>query len=126
MAAGNFNEVQDLLSDGSVDTKGPLDNDSELLEMCVWVVQRTGEGERGADGNDAGATDMFEFDVLPGPPREWHLPAKPVKGSKSLTEGPAVGMAIAMFRVADSNGSSTDRVQFWSQTIELRRAAPSS
>jgi hypothetical protein len=127
VAAGNFNEVQELLSDGSVDTKGPLDDNSELLEICVWVVQRTGEDKSGAgDANDAAATDMTEFEVLPGPPKEWHLPAKLIEGSKSLTEGPAVGMAIAMFKVADTKGPSTCRVQFWSQTIELRRAATSS
>ena len=126
MAAGNFNDVQDLLPDGSVDTKGPLDDNAEILEFCVWVVQRTGKGESGADdANDAAATEMTEFEVLPGPPREWHLPAVPITGSKSLAEGPAVGMAIAMFKNTDTTGVSTNRVQLWSQTIELRRPASS-
>jgi hypothetical protein len=124
VAAGNFNDVQDLLSDGSVDTKGPLDDNAELIEFCVWIVQRTGKDESGADdANDAAATDMTEFEVLPGPPREWHLPAKPIEGSKSLIEGPAVGMAIAMFKVTNTKGVTTNRVQLWSQSIELRRSA---
>lgn len=122
MAAGNFNEVQELLSDGSVDTKGPLDDNAEIVEFCVWVVQRTGKRKSGADANDAGATDMTKFEVLAGPPREWHLPAKPIAKSKSLTEGPAFGMAIAMFKVTDTKGVSTNRVQLWSQSMELRRS----
>jgi hypothetical protein len=125
---GNFNDRQELKYNAHgklvVNAKGPLTPKADLKEICIWVFQR-----RPGEANDVAATEMtttlkdrdmeFHQDPLGGQSREWNLQAGRIDdgSTEDLQAGPAVAMAIALFKIDDTTGQL--KVQQWAQSVDL-------
>jgi hypothetical protein len=131
---GNFDDELKLYIDDKGDvavrTEGPLGNNSDLREICVWVFQR-----KPGELNDVAATEMsttlaadereefFATPTLGIEGRRWKLPSHKLddETSAQLGAGPAVAMAIGFFR---NHENGQFKVLQWAQSVVL--AGPSS
>jgi hypothetical protein len=116
---GNFEDKLQLVKDPDtgdihVEAKGPVDGD--VVELCVWIIQRQGE-------SDAAATQIttypgrgklkIEKDPVTNK-KTWELRA--LKAStRPLKPGFATAMAIALF--LEENGE--EQAYQWAQSVEL-------
>ena len=117
MPAGNFDPVLPIDASGAVSPAGPLVlDDAEVMEkLYAWVFQLNGDGTGAACVAWQDKDDLSQF-------REaWTTRSDPVIEGR-FRPGPAIGLAVAISRVADSPSSpalGTTKVYWWSETIYL-------
>jgi hypothetical protein len=126
---GNFDDELTLLDEGGVrvvKAKGPLEANTDLKEICVWIIQQQ------ENGGDVAFTEMtttmknrddFGQDLPVGrpEPREWRLTVGKIDTPQpgDLVAGrPAVAMAIAL--MADGAGADAPlKTLQWAQSVRL-------
>jgi hypothetical protein len=141
MPAGNFDDRLTLLDSGKkIKAEGPIDTDKhDVLEMCVWVVQRAplgGDVVANSMGEPAlsGVATQDAMSSMPagdgdmGRPivkdNRWRFDLPLEHGSNGVTfvHGPAQAVAIVVIRekVNDKGKKPGDQgVLLWSQSVVL-------
>jgi hypothetical protein len=138
-----FDDVLRIETDGSVTAAGPIDQSvSQVTELCVWVVQRTGGDADDAIANAMGpgpqpaTSDAPQTQDMPmdeeqpvtilangAGERRWIFPLKDRITTKphppAFSEGQATATAIGVF--IDTDGH--ERAFAWSQEVWLQMHA---
>ena len=141
MAAGNFDEMLEVIlgADGMqvVKASGPLDAGvAEVVELCVWVVQRTQLNQDDAVANAmSGETNVAEaqsqtrngMSMSAGvnvagrgtSTAHWDLLLDDREGTQAVqfVEGPATAYAIGVFLSAEPEARR--RAFVWSESVRL-------
>jgi hypothetical protein len=120
MPGGNFDYELEVLPNGTVRARGPLDAGvSGVKELCIWVFQKIDEVDAIAYAMSEPGSNGLHVETGPVDPH-WKFPLPHKHSSPAFAEGSATAMGIGVF--LDRQSPPRQTVYWWSEAVTIEFA----